>query len=332
MARKKQTPIKRNRRTRHDKVLHLKVTSPRIVFFQSLKAMRGMVKTVIILGIIGTGLVMGYKMITKHFNDNEEFVIKFLPVTDFEGNKTVVLSQARIWEISEIDLKGTIFTPNLGDVRQRLKDRAEIIDAEVNRKLPHTITIKIKERIPVAWLSCQQLGLAGRSQFKGLLLDEYGVSFKSEKGFWGIAKDLPVIEIKTANKHEFPVGKKMNHADAMRALSFVNTLNKIGGKTWAVDRVVVENFYTLRVICSDELEARFSMHLHQQQLSKLINARTHAAKIGEEIAWIDLRPKVNIPFQYKSGSTKQQRIKISAPIPERSGMDSTTRSILDRDS
>ncbi len=331
MFRKKTTQVRRNRRTRNDKVLHLKVSSPRIVFFQSLKVIRGLLKTALILGIIGYIGVMAYRMVHKHFNDNKEFAIEYIPVTDFDGGRTVVLSQARVWEISGIDLKGSIFSPDLDEVRNNLEKRPEIIAAKVARKLPHTITIKIKERVPVAWLSCRQLGLAGRSPYKGILVDQYGVSFKSEKGFWAISKDLPVIEVKSALREAFPIGKKMNHADTLRALSFINEYRKIKHETWKVDRVIVENFYTLDVICDDGVEAKFSMHMHEDQLDRFIKARHHAAKVGEELAWIDLRPRVNNPFQYKSGNTRPARKQVSQIQEQQQGLDSTTRSILNRD-
>jgi hypothetical protein len=95
MFKKRTGRFKKNKRTRHDRELALNVTSPRIVLFQSLKAVRGMVKTVIILAIIGSACWFGYKQIHDHFNNNLEFAIKHSTVTNFEGKPMVILPSFR---------------------------------------------------------------------------------------------------------------------------------------------------------------------------------------------------------------------------------------------
>lgn len=334
MFRKKTTPIRKNRRgkqAKNSRVLHLKVTSPRIMFFQSLKAMKDMGRTLVILGILSVVIYFAYKAVYKHFNDNEEFVIKYIPVTDFEGNDTVVLSAKKVWDLSQIDQQGTIFQVDLDDVEQRLRNRPEVMDVKVDRKLPDTISIKIKERVPVAWLSCRELGLAGRNPYRGILVDEHGVTFKSEKEFWDLAKTLPVIEVSVSSSDAFQLGKKINHPDAERALQFVMNLDVIGPQDWGVDRVVVENFYTLKVRCTDAVEAKFSMYEHDFQLKKFLLLRDHAASQGKKIDWVDLRPKTNNPGQYiiADGPVRNQRQAAPAVVPDH-GMDSSTRGILER--
>lgn len=329
MFKKKTSKLKQNKRSRHDRELVLSVTSPRIVFFQSLRAIRGMMKTVVILAVVGSACWFGYKAIHDHFNNNEEFVIKNSPVTNFEGKPTVVLPRARVLEIAGVDLAGTIFSVDLDEVKQLLLERPEIKDVKVKRNLPDTIEIQVDERVPVAWLSCREFGLAGRSPHKGILLDSSGVSFLCEKDFWKAAKNLPVIEVSSNSKTEFPIGKKMRNADAERALSLVMMLREMKQQPWEIDRVKVENFYTLHVISRDKVIAVFGMHDHDRQLYQLILAREHAARNGKELAWIDLRPKMNIPVHYKGGG---------AVLPESytpkneadDGLDPSTRSILNQ--
>ncbi len=304
--------------------------SPRIMFFQSLKRLKDMGRTLVILGIVAVLMYFAYKAIHEHFNDNDEFAIEYIPVTDFQGNDTVVLSAKRVWDISEIDTKGTIFQVDLDDVEKRLRERPEVISAEVDRRLPDTIEIKIEERIPVAWLSCRQLGLAGRSPYKGLLIDKFGVTFKSEREFWEIAKTLPVIEVSATSEDDFQLGKEMNHPDCERALQFILSLNKVVPQDWGVERVVVENFYTLKVICTDGLEAKFSMYEHDFQLNKLLKVREHAQLNGKVLAWIDLRPKTNNPGGYIGGGSIQNEPSKSEAQPI-NNLDSSTQSILDRD-
>ncbi len=329
LFKKKTSRFKKNKRTRHDRELVLNVVSPRIVFFQSLKAMRGMIKTMIILMIVGTACWFGYKQIHDHFNNNEEFAIKHSTVTNFEGKPTVVLPRQRVLEIANVDLTGTIFNVDLGEAERLLLERPEIEEVKVKRTLPDSISIQIKERVPVAWLSCRELGLAGRNPYKGILLDAKGISFVCEKGFWEVAKNLPVIQITSSSIAEFPIGKKMRNADAERALSLVLKLREMKKQAWEIDRVRVENFYTLHVISKDGVIAICGMHDHDRQLHQLILARDHAAKNNKELAWIDLRPKTNIPAHYKGGGAVVP-YEFTPKNEIDDGLDPSTRSILNQ--
>lgn len=313
----------------HHRELDLNVTSPRIVFFHSLKALRGMMKTIIILLVIGGLCWFGYHKISEHFSSNEEFAIKHSPVTNFEGDATVVLPKYKVLEIAQIDLQGTIFNVDLEKVEKLLLERPEIKRVNVKRSLPDTIEIKIDERIPVAWLSSREMRLAGRNPDKGVLLDSMGVCFYCEKDFWRVAKNLPVIEISSNEKNEFPIGKPMLNDDAKRALSLVLKLQELAKQPWEIDRVIVENFYTLHVISKDEVIAVCGMHDHDRQLQQLIWARNHAKANHRELAWIDLRPKQNIPALYKGGGSVPQNIYTPKNI-EDDGLDESTRSILNQ--
>lgn len=329
LFKRKTSKLSQRKHKRHDRELVLNVTSPRIVFFQTLKAIRGMMKTAVIVAAIGTACWFGYKAIADHFNNNEEFVIKNSPVTNFEGEKTVVLPRERVLEIAGVNLKGTIFSVDLDEAKKLLLERPEIKDVEVKRTLPNTIDIKISERVPVAWLSCRELGLAGRSPHKGILLDASGVSFLCEKDFWRMAKNLPVIEISSNSKTEFPIGKKMRNADADRALSLILKLREMERQPWLIDRVKVENFYTLHVISRDEVIAVFGMHDHDRQLHQLILAREHAVINAKELQWIDLRPKMNIPVLYKGGGAVYPE-SYTPKSEADDGLDPSTRSILNQ--
>ena len=329
MFKKKTSKLKQNKRKRHERELVLNVTSPRIVFFQSLKAIRGMMKTAIIVLAIGSACWFGYKQIHDHFNNNEEFAIKNSPVTNFDGEPTVVLSRKRVLEIAKVDLDGTIFSVDLDEAKRLLLERPEIQDVKIKRTLPNTIDIQIEERVPVARLYCRELGLAGRSPDKGILLDPTGVSFRCEKDFWNAAKNLPVIEVSSSSTNEFPVGKKMRNADAERALSLVLKLRELSEQDWSIDRVKVENFYTLHVISKDGVVAVCGMHDHDRQLHQLTLAKEHAAKNNKQLAWIDLRPKTNIPAQYKGGGAVVPH-DYTPKSEADDGLEPSTRSILNQ--
>lgn len=327
--RRKTSKLKQNRRNKHQRELVLNVISPRIVFFQALKSIRRMMKTAVIVLTLGAGCWFGYQAIVDHFDNNDEFIIRNTPVTNYEGKKTVVLPRERVLEIAGVDLNGTIFSVDIEKAKKRLLERPEITGVKMKRNLPDTIEIKIMERVPVAWLSCRELGLAGRNPHKGILLDSSGVSFLCEKGFWNMAKNLPVIEVSSSSEAEFPIAQKMRNEDAERALSLILKLREVEQQPWSIDRVIVKNFYTLQVISRDEVIAVFGMYDHDRQLHQLILAREHALNNDKELAWIDLRPKANIPAQYKGGGA----VLSESYTPKNElddGLDPSTRSILNQ--
>jgi len=293
MFKRKTSKLRQNKRKRHSRELVLNVRSPRIVFVQILKTIKGMARSVIVFLVVGGLCWFGYNQISNHFSNNEEFAIRNPLVSNFDGEPTVVLAKSRVLEIAGVDLTGTIFSVDLDEAKDLLLARPEIRNVKVQRKLPSTIDIKIQERIPVAWLSCRELGLAGRNPHKGILLDSSGVSFVCEKDFWKVAH------------------------------------SEMGHSSWDIDRVRVENFYTLHVISRDGVVAVCGMHDHDRQLTQLNMARNHALVNDQELEWIDLRPKKNIPAYYKGGASVAPN-KYTPKSVEDDGLDPSTRSILNQ--
>ena len=121
----------------------------------------------------------------------------------------------------------------------------------------------------------------------------------------------------------------MRNEDAERALSLVMSLREMEHALWDIDRVRVENFYTLHVISRDGMVAVCGMHDHDRQLSQLNMARNHAKVNGQELEWIDLRPKKNIPAYYKGGTAVVPN-KYTPNRVEDDGLDPSTRSILNQ--
>ncbi|SHJ77660.1 POTRA domain-containing protein, FtsQ-type [Rubritalea squalenifaciens DSM 18772] len=292
MFKKKTTRVK----NRSDRKLHLQVSSPRIVFFQSIRALQGMIKLVAVLIIVGIGVYLGGRAIRDHFVNNEEFLLRELSL---ETNG--YLTYERVVEIGEINLNGTIFEVDIDELEQKLMDRPEVVTATVERKMPGKIEVKLQERVPVAWVSCRQLGLAGRNPLSGILMDEDGVVFQCQGDLWNVAKDLPVFELPEAEEGAFQLGEKMNHKEAERALSLLNLINsKLGEEAdWAVSRITVLNFHSMMVTSTDHVDATFDMYDHERQLSDLLDARRHARETGRELAWINLLPRHNIPGGFK---------------------------------
>lgn len=283
-------------------MLQLNVRSPLIVYHQSLRVMRGLMKLVVIIGLIGGGIWYGVMKVVGHYTSDPEYTLQHLNVRT-DG----FFTQQRVAEVGGIDINGSIFDIDIDEVEAKLLARPEVVDVEVQRRLPDTVDVMLKERVPVAWLACPDLGMAGRNPISGILMDAEGVVFSCEGGLWDAARDLPVIELMTADEDSFVIGEKMSHKDTARALSLLERIQKTVGDEWHVQRIVVSKFYAMDVYTSEGVRARFGMYEHERQLNDFLAARSHAIQLKKELEWIDLLPRHNIPGGYKKSEPVSDR-------------------------
>jgi len=281
------------RRREDDRMLHLKVNSPRILLFQSFSAMKGLVQGFLLLALVSYLGWLGVGAIQKHFVCNEEFLIKKM---ELETNG--FMSHERLMELTGIDMESTIFSVDLQEAQSELAKLPEIVSVEMSREMPSTVRVKMVERVPVAWIASRSLALAGRNPYGGMLVDEDGFAFNCAGQLWNIAQDLPVIEVYDVQSSDFEVGKLVKHADTLRALSFINLVRDKAVEL-PVDRLIVENFYSLRLRMIDSMEARIGMYEHEKALDRLRRVLAHAESAGRELQWIDLLPRHNVPGYYK---------------------------------
>lgn len=291
---KKKKSNTRYKRKRSDQMLELQVSSPRIMLHQTLKVLRSVLKISLVVGILGYGIFYLYQLSKNHFLTSDEFALHQLKL---ETNG--FMNEAEVAEIAGIDSSGTIFAFDAEDAEKRLIERPEIVSASVRREYPHDVRVVLNERVPVAWLACRSLGVAGRNTHSGRLTDAKGVTFKCQGKLWEVAKNLPVIDIGKAEPHEVELGKKMQHKDAERALALLLLINESTEGAWWVKRIEVKNFYSLEVTSNDNLTATFGMYEHERQLADLQAARRHAEETNRSLEWINLLPKHNIPGKFK---------------------------------
>ena len=294
--RKKTTRSPRTVRRNGDlQKLHIKVSSPRIVMLQVMSGLGKVFRLmmlVALLGLIGWG---GYRGLHHLFLGNEKYKLQEI---DLQTNGH--LDHARLVDIADIDLRASIFAIKADKVSQKLKALPEVIDCEVERRLPGTLKVKITERVPAVWLECKMLGYPGR-QDGGILADKDGITFPCEGNMWASARDLPVIVIRDAKEDAFIHGSKMKHAEVMRALHLINTFDAQQLRAqWQAERVMLVNDYSLEAVSNDGTHAIFGMYDHDRQVQDFISICEHSVKTNRTVRHINLIPKKNIPVKFAS--------------------------------
>lgn len=282
------------------RMLSLKVSSPRIVFFDFIKMGGKAVKFGLLIGAmigVGAALNLGWE---KLFVENEEFTINDLPLKTFDGNDPRFLTHGRMLEKTGLDPRATIFAVDTDELAASLAELPELTAAKVSRRLPGTLKIEIEERQPVAWVACRSLGIRERDRDLGLLLDENGVPFRCASDLlWEFASGLPVLLTAEAEAGQIVEGEPVSHPGIKYALDLIKlSTDKLVGierPAW----VVVKDEITLEMQTMGGVRATLSYYDLERQLSDFSKLVSHAQARGKELGEVNLIPRRFVPVQYR---------------------------------
>jgi hypothetical protein len=174
-----------------------------------------------------------------------------------------------------------------------------IVSADLSRRLPGTLRVRIEERVPVAWLECLPLGIVGRSPESGLLVDAGGVCFPCVPWWEETARALPVILVSQAEEGDVTIGKSLRHHEARRALELIKVSREVlAGGELALPVVAVRNDYSLVAATNTGVLATFGMYEHERQIGDLVTLAAHTAREGDVMTAVNLIPERNIPVKF----------------------------------
>ncbi len=276
-------------------MLHLNVNSPRIVLFKSMSAFAKGVKISLLVALLCLGCWGVKRGANTMFADNEKYLL-----TDISLQTNGSFSKQRVVNETLIKQGATLFTLDLMQMEKVLGELPEVVEVSVRREFPDKIVVEMTERVPVAWVHAPSAGFRHLDRKNGLLVGEDGVLFPCEGHLWNVSYMMPAIVIEKAEEYAFEVGEVMRHEEAVRAMHLVKQHKEVfKDMDWKLKSVKVVDFNTLVAEYSDDVIVTFGMYDHARQLMDLRDIRAHAATLGKEIQWLDLRPKRNIPGKYK---------------------------------
>ncbi len=314
----------RVRKRRDSKQLHLKVSSPRIFGYSCLRFFGKCVKLVVLVGLLvgaGWGAKTGLR---KVFIDNEEFRLEAI---ELESNGPIGVED--FVRVTGVDPAGSVFAVTLSAVRKQLEAYPGILDVDVSRRLPGTLKVEVRERIPVAWLECRGLEILARDVERGLLVDEEGVVFPCEKWWVEEAKRLPVVVVMEGVSGDFEVGKRMRHREAERALDLVCLSRRmLEEEDWGIAVVGVQNDYSLVAATTGGTVVTFGMYDHKRQVADLLALERLSRDTNRPMERVNLIPERNIPVIFTTGAESEPARK-TAPAAE-NRLERDIRSILNR--
>jgi len=121
---------------------------------ESMHKVGAIVLLIAALGGVGWLLVAGISQINQWlFVQNDQFIIENLDITS-----TGTLSPEHVQQFGGITAGQNLFDVNIATVRKKLEEGPLIKSAEVQRKLPSTLVVRVNERTPLARIAYDQSG------------------------------------------------------------------------------------------------------------------------------------------------------------------------------
>ncbi len=228
------------------------------------------------------------------FFKNEEFVLKSLQIQT-DG----VLSAVRLAEIANVAAGMNLMDLDLGQIQAQVQQLPQVEKATVARELPDRLLLTVRERIPVAWLSCPPIGIRPWDMERGFLLDEEGYMFRCLDLNDGM-KSLPVVE---CFKLPEPVEGTRVESEGARAglkLILASDARFLGSQDGAmvVRGVRVRDEWAVECDYASGLKATFGIYDFVRGLDDLALILGRMAESGRTIASVNLAAEKNIPVTF----------------------------------
>ena len=239
----------------------------------------------LVIGGIVYGIKEGFEWVgRKLYSENPRFEIQHLEVS-CDGK----LSEDRIREYTGLAEGMNLFAVKFREVEMDLEKVAMVESVYLERKLPHTLIVKVKERMPVARIIGKQ------SRRFPFVVDRYGVVLPPRQS----ASMLPLVK---GLDLDLRMGMPINHPDIKTALQIIALCDSTGN--WRQHIQIA----SLDVQYQDYIDMRLKSgtRVKMPRYSIMNNLRTLSATIqtghtrGESYRDIDLTldsPKVPVvPF------------------------------------
>ncbi len=224
----------------------------------------------------------------------------FLTSTDyavgqFELVTNGVITAPQVAAVTGLRPDRNITELDLGQIRRQLLTLPQVGKAEVERRLPNHLSIRLEERRPSAWLACGKQGLRAYDS-RGLLLDAEGVVFPA-----GVMLNeytsLPVIHC--ADLSAVTLGRPVENPLVRRALELVHLM---GRHPWpqpmVVEQIHLTNQFTMVAQMDTDALFTFDPDDLEKQIARLDAIFHKVGTGGSRIASVNLQLERNVPVTF----------------------------------
>ena len=279
----------RQRRQQH--LLDVKVRSRKATQQRNRRALVLVAKATLALGLC-TGVYFGAREgARRFFFENPDYQLSTIEV-ETDGP----LQREQILRVTELREGENIFAVNLGRVRERLQQLAQVDDVLVERKLPGEIDIKVTERKPVAWITGEKELADPFVSEASFLVDARGVLMK-EKKLLPEYLGLPLIS--GCSGEPLEPGKTVESFEAKAALELLRLSTRSFMQTrFQIREIGVSKGYCLLVTDKNHTRVTFGFDNLDAQLQRLEQFLVYSDDSKRELATINLLVQRNVPVTF----------------------------------
>ena len=246
--------------------------------------------------IIAISVVALGKLVWEEaFEKNSRFLLKALDV-----QTSGPLSVPKLVAATALTLDTNLLTLNLGEVRSRLERLPQVKGVHIQRDYNGSLTIKVQQRFPVAWLECAKQKFYAPLSGTGCLIDAEGVPMPCEV----VTKEylaLPVICFDAVSKIEH--GKKLSDPLLHIALELAKELNSRAQAPSEIARkLIIPNAWSIEAhYATAESEPKvitFGVDDVEMQLERYDRLMKEARARQWKIATLHFIPEGNTPATF----------------------------------
>lgn len=241
------------------------------------------------------------------FFENEEFILKRLTIRT-DG----ALSETGLAEVANVSSGMNLMELDLDAIRGRIEKLPNVEEASVFREMPDRLNVIVRERIPIAWLSCPPQGIRPGDMERGFLMDEKGYLFRCLDLDEGLLS-LPVVE---AFKMIEPVeGARLDTEGIDSAIELITASDSIfKGGSMPIHQIRLINEWSIECVYRSGLEVTFAMFEIDRGLKDLVTIINKTGSVGTALASVNVVMRKNIPVTFAEPVDESTISAVAEPV------------------
>ena len=243
------------------------------------------------------------------FYQNDEFVLKSL-----EYQSDGMLTEKNLAQIANVAVGANLMEIDLEAIRNRIEKLAVVEEAVITREMPDKLRIAVKERTPVAWLSCPPLGLRPGDVERGFLIDAEGVLFRCLDRN-DLVDSLPIIEtFRMDEPKEGDIFSADGAASALRLIALGARLKE--HENMNIHSIRLRTEWSIECHYRSGLQVTFARHEVERGIENLRTILSRATDFGAPLASVNVAARENIAVTFSQDPDPTTMRAIANPVRE----------------
>ena len=279
---------KRRKRSQH--LLDVNIRSDKARSLRNQQIVLFACKILVFVTLI-VGVVYGVKAgLNRIFFANPNYVLNQIDI-DNDGT----LSREQIIAAAGLKTGVNIFNVSLPQARQALLELPQIDDAQVQRSLPDTLKITIRERHPIAWLANTHAEAVSLDHTHALMIDASGVVLQSRAILPEYLRLPTIAGVPTDNLR---IGKKIPSSEVLSTINLIQKTAELLTGRFDIAWVDLANGYSMEVHDRENTNARMAFEDIDGQLQRLRMLLDYCDANQKKMETVNLLVQRNVPVTF----------------------------------